>query len=74
MALTCLPLFGEVNAIKLPEDFEKVVLDEADKEKLEMLNNDPFGIKSSKKSTYASWARHFDIEMGICSKASSRRC
>lgn len=65
VALTCLPLLGEVNTIKLPEDQEETALDEADKKKLESLNKVLSDSKFPNKSTYASWARHFIIEMGI---------
>lgn len=46
VALTCLPMFGETDAIK-------IILNETDGKKLEALNN--AYSKSSNKSTYASW-------------------
>lgn len=60
MALICLPMFEEVKAIKLPRYSKENALDETDKKKLEALKS-----KSSNKSTYALWARHFDIGMGM---------
>lgn len=59
MALTCLLVFGEMKTIKLPGNPTKIALDEADKKKLEGLNKALSQSKSSKKSTYTSWARHF---------------
>lgn len=41
--------------------FWGIILDEADKEKLETLNKSLSDLKFSIKSTYASWPRHFII-------------
>lgn len=65
MALTCLHMFRKVKEIKLPKEFEEIALDETDNKKLEPLNKALSKSKSSNKSTYASWARHFDIRMGM---------
>lgn len=65
MVLTCLPVFGEVNTIKLPKDSMEITLDEADKKKLKALNKALSESKSSNKSMYASWARHFIVGMGV---------
>lgn len=48
VALTCLPIFGEANTIK-------VVLDETEYKKLEAMKNALCEPKKSKKSTSASW-------------------
>lgn len=63
MALTCLPVFGEVKTTKHP-DLEDIALNEADKKKLEALSNELSDSKSYNKSTYASWARHSLSEWG----------
>lgn len=74
VALTCLLMFGEVKAIKIPRDYEEIVLEDTDKMKLEALNKSLSESKSSNKRTYASWVRHFDIWMEMAWKLSSRRC
>lgn len=38
MALTGLPVFAEVKTIRLPKDPEEIVVDKADKKKLEASN------------------------------------
>lgn len=45
MALTCLPMFGEVRAIKFSGESKEVALDETDKKKLEMVNKALFRVK-----------------------------
>lgn len=64
MALTCLPMFGEVKVSSFL-DILKKSFDEADKKELEMLNMAIPRSKSSKKSTYASLARYLDFRMEI---------
>lgn len=64
MALIGLPVLGEVRTIKLPGDPEEIALDEVDKKKLKTLIKALFDLKSSKKSKYASWARHLINGMG----------
>lgn len=39
VALTCLPMFGEVRAIILRGEFDEIALDKEDYKKLEALNN-----------------------------------
>lgn len=63
VALTWLPMFGEVKVIEIPRDSEEIVLDDTDKKKLEALKKALSESKSSNKSMYASRVRHFNIEM-----------
>lgn len=55
MALSCLPMLGELKAIKL---LREVALNKTDIEKLEGLNKALSEVKSSNKSMYASWVRN----------------
>lgn len=55
MALSCLPMLGELKAIKL---LREVALNKTDIEKLEGLNKALSEAKSSNKSMYASWVRN----------------
>lgn len=64
VALIGLPVFEEATTIKLPKSHEEVAVDEAGKRKLEALNKALSDSKSSNKSTYASWVRHFIINAG----------
>lgn len=58
-------MFGEVKAVKLREDFEKVVLNKAHKQKLKALNKAFSDSNFSNKSTYASTVRYFVSGAGI---------
>lgn len=69
-----LAYFGEVRTTKLPEDTEDITLDEADKKKMKALNKALLDSKSSNKSKYASWARHFISECGNGVTLSSKPC
>lgn len=68
VALTCLPMFEEVKAIKLPGDSKEIAPNETDKKKLEVLNNALSESKSSNNSQYGSWIKHFENRMGMASK------
>lgn len=57
-------MFGEVKTIKLPGDSDGIAFDKADSKILETSNNTLSKSKSSNKSTYTSWIRHFDIRIG----------
>lgn len=59
VALNGLPVFWQAKTIRLFEDPEEIVPDEADKKKLEALKNAFSNSKSSSKSMYALQARHF---------------
>lgn len=59
VALNGLLVFWQAKTIRLFEDPEEVVPDEADKKKLEALKNAFSNSKSSSKSMYALQARHF---------------
>lgn len=64
MALTCLSIFREVNAINFSDDSAKIILDKVGNLKLEALDDALSGSKSLNRSAYDSWVTHFDIGRG----------